>query len=88
MKTFISWIIANFEGVIFCIIFSIIAIFLFSNPPIKDDGTIISHKGLLELLILSAVFIGGLTITNEKCWCRNNKIFADSSLSHLETWLR
>ena len=50
MKTFISWIIANFEGVIFCIIFSIIAIFLFSNPPIKDDGTIISHKGLLELL--------------------------------------
>ena len=38
MKTFISWIIANFEGVIFCIIFSIIAIFLFSNPPIKDDG--------------------------------------------------
>lgn len=62
MKTFISWIIANFEGVIFCIIFSIIAIFLFSNPPIKDDGTIISHKGLLELLILSAVFIGGLTL--------------------------
>ena len=62
MKTFISWIIANFEGVIFCIIFSIIAISLFSNPPIKDDGTIISHKGLLELLILSAVFIGGLTL--------------------------
>ena len=88
MKTFISWIIANFEGVIFCIIFSIIAIFLFSNPPIKDDGTIISHKGLLEAPNTICSFYWRINLTNEKCWCRNNKIFADSSLSHLETWLR
>lgn len=62
MKTFFSWVIANFEGILFCIIFSIAAIFLFNNTPINDDGTIVSHKGLLKLLTLSAVFIGGLTL--------------------------
>mgnify|MGYP000785087328 FL=1 len=67
MKTFISWIIANFEGVLISIVFAISAIILFSNPPMGDDGTILSTKAILELFTISAVFLAALTLQTKSC---------------------
>lgn len=67
MKTFVSWIIANFEGVLISIVFAISAIILFSNPPMEDDGTIMSTKAILEFFTISAVFLAGLTLQTKSC---------------------
>lgn len=67
MKTFISWIIANFEGVLISIVLTISAIFLFSNHPIKDDGEILSIKEILEFFTISVVFLAGLTLQTKSC---------------------
>lgn len=67
MKTFISWIIANFEGILLSIVLAISAIILFSNSPMKDDGTILSIKEILELFTISAVFLAALTLQTKSC---------------------
>lgn len=67
MKTFISWIIANFEGILLSIVLAISAIILFSNSPMKDDGTILYIKEILELFTISAVFLAALTLQTKSC---------------------
>lgn len=62
MKVFISWFIANFEGILFSAVLLTVSIFLFNNPPVKDDGIVMSSKGILELIALSTVFVAGLTL--------------------------